>query len=361
MHTRTRYSVAIAASLPFAIVVSAGAQTVPPATSAAPRAPAVTELPSPTTALLQAVYAVNAQVVWASGHKGAVLRSRDGGRSWERFETPAGDTLEYRDIHATGADTAWILSAGDGSKSRIYRTTNGGATWRLQFLNADSAAFYDCFSFGSSTSGVAFGDASHTRTNLLRTDNGGASWTLLPASSVPAPLPGEGAFAASGRCVVHGDPNTVYVATGAPGARLFRSRDAGRSWTVENTPFTRGTAAGLTGLSFINGTLGIAVAADINRLRTDTSQSVVGVTRDGGRTWEMRARPPLPGALAGVTWVPDAGPGVAVAVGFGGAFYTTDEGRSWTTITNAVTTGVAAFGRTVWIGGGNGKLWRLDF
>ncbi len=340
MHTRTRYSVAIAATLSAAIAVSAGAQTVPPATSAAPRAPAVTELPSPTTALLQAVYAVNAQVVWVSGHKGAVLRSRDGGRSWERFETPA---------------------AGDGSRSRIYRTTNGGATWRLQFLNADSAAFYDCFSFGSSTSGVAFGDAANTRTNLLRTDNGGASWTLLPASSVPAPLPGEGAFAASGRCVVHGDPNTVYVATGAPGARLFRSRDAGRSWTVENTPFTRGTAAGLTGLSFINGTLGIAVAADINRLRTDTSQSVVGVTRDGGRTWEMRTRPPLPGALAGVTWVPDAGPGVAVAVGFGGAFYTTDEGRSWTTITNAVTTGVAAFGRTVWIGGGNGKLWRLDF
>lgn len=355
MHTRTYVPVTIAAVFSAAIGVSAGAQAGP---STPPR---IVELPSAASALVQAVHAVNEQVVWASGHKGTVLRSRDGGRTWERFETPAGDTLEYRDIHAVSADSAWILSSGDGSKSRIYRTTNGGASWRLQFLNPDSAAFYDCFSFGNGTTGVAYGDASQKRTNLLRTDDAGATWTLLAPAAVPTPLPGEGAFAASGLCVVHGDANTVFVATGAPGARLFRSRDAGRSWIVENTPFTRGTAAGMTGLSFANATLGIAVGADINRLRTDTSQSVVGITRDAGRTWEMRPRPPLPGALAGVTWVPGAGPGVAVAVGFGGAFYTLDEGRSWTTITSTVTAGVSAAGRTVWIGGANGKLWRLDF
>lgn len=342
---------AIAAVFTAAIAVSAGAQSVP----------RITEVQSGTSKLLQAVHAVNAQVVWASGHGGAVLRSRDGGRTWERFETPAGDTLEYRDVHAVSADTAWILSSGDGTKSRIYRTTNGGATWRLQFVNPDSSAFYDCLSFGTALQGVAYGDASQKRTNILRTEDGGATWKLLAPSAVPYPLPSEGAFAASGRCVVHGNANTVYVATGAPGARLFRSRDAGRTWTVENTPFTRGTVAGLTGLSFVDGDRGIAVAADINKLRTDVSQGVVGITTDGGRTWEMRTRPPLPGALAGVTWVRDAGPGVAVATGFGGAFYTTDEGRSWTTITDQVTAGVDAAGRTVWIGGASGKLWRIDF
>ena len=341
----------IAAVFTAAIAVSASAQS----------GPRITEQPTGVTSLLQAVHAVNGEIVWAAGHRGTVLRSRDGGSTWERFETPAGDTLEYRDVHAVNADTAWILSAGDGPKSRIYRTTNGGATWRLQFINPDTSAFYDCLSFGTSLQGVAYGDASQKRTNILRTDDAGATWKLLAPAAVPYPLPGEGAFAASGRCVVHGNPTTVYVATGAPGARLFRSRDAGRTWTVENTPFTRGIAAGLTGLSFVDGTRGIAVAADINKLRTDTSQAVVGITTDGGRTWELRPRPPLPGALAGVTWVRDAGPGVAVAVGFGGAFYTLDEGRTWTTITDQVTTGVDAFGRTAWIGGANGKLWRLDF
>jgi photosystem II stability/assembly factor-like uncharacterized protein len=341
----------IAAVLTAAIAVSAPAQTVP----------RVTEQQSGTTQLLQAVHAVNDSVVWASGHGGVVLRTLDGGRRWEQLKTPAGDSLEFRDVHAFSADTAWILSAGDGPQSRIYRTTNGGVSWRLQFINRDSAAFYDCLSFGTPLQGVAYGDASQRRTNLLRTVDGGATWTLLSAASAPAPLPGEGAFASSGQCVVHADSSTVFVATGAPGARLFRSRDAGRSWTVENTPFTRGTAAGLTGMAFRNAQRGIAVAADINRLRTDSSQAVVGVTNDGGRNWELRPRPPFPGALSGVAWVRDASSRTAVLVGFGGAFFTTDEARSYTVLTDRVVTGVSSSGRTVWMSGAGGRIWRVDF
>jgi photosystem II stability/assembly factor-like uncharacterized protein len=349
-----------AAVLTAAIAVPVGAQPAP-VVAGTPPPPRVTALASPATALIQAVHAVDSLVVWASGHRGTVLRSRDGGHTWERLETPAGDTLEFRDVHAANADTAWILSAGEGTKSRIYRTTNGGASWTLQFINRDSAAFYDCLSFGNGSTGVAYGDASQRRTNVLRTDDGGNTWRLLSPSVVPSPLPGEGAFAASGLCVVHADANTVFIATGAPGSRLFRSRDAGRTWSTENTPFARGVAAGLSGLSFASAQRGIAVAGDMNRLRTDSAQAVVGITTDAGRTWAMRRRPPLPGALAGVTWVPAAGPGVAVVVGFGGAFYTDDEGWTWHTLTTDVTTGVSASGRHVWIGGAKGMLWRVEF
>lgn len=356
---RSTVAIAIAAVCTVAIAVSGQAQTAP--RTPPPTGPRIVEQASGVTPLLQAVHAASSTVVWAAGHGGVVLRTTDGGATWERRLTPAGDSLEFRDVHAFGADSAWILSAGSGNKSRIYRTTNGGGSWDLQFINADTAAFYDCLSFGSPAEGIAYGDASHGGTNLLRTDDGGRSWRLLAPSAVPAPLPNEGAFAASGLCVGHGDARTVYVATGAPGARLFRSRDTGRTWDVENTPFTRGIAAGLTGLSFVDGTRGIVVAADINRLRTDTSRSVVGITPDGGRTWEMRSRPPLPGALAGVAWVPGVGPEVAVAAGYGGAFFTTDEARTWTTITDRVTTGVTASARTAWIVGGNGRIWRLDW
>jgi photosystem II stability/assembly factor-like uncharacterized protein len=360
VRTTSRVSVAVAAVLTAAIGVSAGAQTGSPV-AAGRTTPRIVPLESPATALIQAVHAVDPFVIWASGHKGHVLRSRDGGHTWERLETPVGDSLEFRDVHAVNADTAWILSAGEGPKSRIYRTTNGGATWKLQFINSDSAAFYDCLSFGSSRTGVAYGDASQRRTNLLRTDDAGETWRLLTPAAVPEPLPGEGAFAASGLCVVHADANTVFVATGTPGSRLFRSRDAGKTWTAENTPFARGISTGLSGMSFATPQRGIVVAGDMNRLRTDSAQAVVGITTDGGRTWDMRSRPPRPGALAGVTWVPNVGPGVAVAVGFGGAFYTLDEGRTWQTITTDVTTGVSAHGRQVWIGGANGKLWRVEF
>lgn len=317
-------------------------------------APTVTAQPFGGNSLLQALHAVNDSVVWAVGNSGVVLRTVNAGTQWNRIATPAGDSLHYRDVHAVSTDTAWILAIGNGTASRIYRTTDGGASWALQFMNRDTSAFYDCFAFGSRRSAVVFGDASGTgteaRTNMLRTSDG-ATWTAIAQASVPKPLPGEGAFAASGQCVVHADSSTVYVATGAPGARLFRSRDAGRTWSAENTPFVRGTAAGLTGMSFTSAMRGIAVGADINRLRNDTSSTVVGVTTDGGRSWTMRKRPALPGALAGVTWVPAAGDEVAVVSSYGGSSWTADAGRTWTTLGPDVTAGVTMSGRRVWLGG----------
>jgi photosystem II stability/assembly factor-like uncharacterized protein len=323
-------------------------------------APVVTTQPTGVNALLQAMHAVNDSVVWAAGNNGVVLRTLDGGTTWTRLSAPAGDSLQYRDVHAFSRDSAVILAIGNGSASRIYQTTDGGATWALQFINRDTTAFYDCLSFGSRKQGIVFGDASEARTNMLRTDDGGKSWTLLAESSLPRALPNEGAFAASGQCVVHGDSATVYVATGAPGARLFRSRDAGRSWTVENTPFVRGIAAGLTGLSFTSAMRGLAVGADINKLRTDNSASVVGYTADGGRTWEMRRRPPLPGAIAGVTWVPGVGENVAVVSGYGGSSWSLDGGWNWTAIGPDVTAGLTTAGRRVWLGG-RGAVYRLEF
>lgn len=323
--------------------------------------PRVTEQLSPTTQLLQSVHAVNSQVVWASGHGGAVLRTINGGASWEARPTPAGDSIQFRDVHALNADTAWIMSAGSGQASRIYRTNNGGESWTLQNLNTDSAAFYDCMTFLDRNIGLVYSDASLGRTLILRTANGGSSWNMLPASAVPAPLPSEGAFASSGLCVVAPDAKNALIATGAPGARLFRSQDAGKTWTAGSTPIVQGKVAGMTGLAFKDASHGIAVGADIDKLRTDTSSHVVATTSDGGRTWALQTRPPLPGALSGVAWVPGAGPNVAVVVGFGGSFFTRDAGRTWETLNNRLFTGVSAVGRTAWIAGGGGKIIRLDW
>ena len=324
-------------------------------------APRVTEQMSGTNQLIQSVHAVSDKIVWASGHGAVVLRTVDGGITWERKSVPGSDSLEFRDVHAIDADTAWILSAGSGTRSRIYRTNDGGESWELQFTNRDSSAFYDCLSMLDSRRGVAFSDASRGRTLILRTDNGGSDWTLLPATMVPAPLAAEGAFASSGQCVVSVGPSSFFIATGAPEARLFRSVDGGGKFVALGTPFVKGAVSGLTGLAFRNPSYGMAVGADINRLTTDTSSSVVGVTSDGGVTWTMRSRPPLPGALSGVAWVPRAGAETAVVVGFGGAFTTYDSGRSWKVISDALYTGVSASGKTAWIGGGGGKITRLDW
>lgn len=315
-----------------------------------------------TSALLQAVSPVDESVVWVSGHRGTVLRSLDGGTTWQaRAVTGAPSTLQFRDIHAASADLAWAMSAGTGTQSQIWHTRDGGVTWVRQFINTDSTAFYDCLTFFDAQTGVAFSDASRGRTTILRTTDAGESWALLPADAVPAPLEGEGAFAASGGCVTSFGSRDGWMALGAPAARLLRSRDGGATWSSHATPLVAGASAGGAAVHFRDPLVGILVGGDIGNYNADTSSAVVAVTTDGGETWTLRPRPPRPGAMFGVTWVPGADEGTALVASPGGLFLTRDAGESWTTLDERAFWSVAAVGRRAWAVGPGGLVLVLTF
>ena len=203
--------------------------------------------------LLQAVSAVSERVVWVSGHRGTVLRTTDGGATWERLIVPDADTLQFRDIHAIDERTAYVLSAGPGPLSRIYKTTDGGRSWTLQFVNEEPEAFFDCLSFWDERRGLAFSDAVAGEVILLATEDGGAHWTRIPPERVPdAQAGGEGAFAASGTCVVTAPGGLAWIGTGAAEkARVFRTEDYGRSWAVAQTPVEAGEMAGIFTQCFV--------------------------------------------------------------------------------------------------------------
>ena len=263
---------------------------------------------------------------------------------------------------ATDDVTAWALSAGPGPLSRIYATSDGGQNWTRQFINADSTAFYDCLTFFDRRTGVAYSDSEGDRTRILRTTDGGENWQLLPESAVPAALEGEGAFAASGGCVVSSDNRHGWVALGAPAARLFRSTDAGASWQVHSTPVVSGEGAGLTAVSFRDSMHGIGVAADMSgNYRADTASAAVALTDDGGLTWRLVSRPARPGSLFGVTWLAGVDSLSALAVGPGGLFLTRDLGRSWTTLDERPFWSVASYGNTAWAVGPGGVILRIEF
>jgi photosystem II stability/assembly factor-like uncharacterized protein len=287
---------------------------------------------SGTTALLQAVSAPSRRVAWVSGHAAAVLRTTDGGASWETISVPgaAADSLQFRDVHAVNADLAYLLAAGPGARSRIYKTTDGGRTWHLQFTNTDSSAFYDCFAFWDATRGVAFSDAVAGRFQVRVTSDGGEHWNLVEAEALPPAQSGEGAFAASGTCVVTLDRTQAWIGTGAADtARVLHSRDGGRTWDVVASPIAGGRSAGIAALAFRDSLHGIALGGDIGdpSVRSDN----VAVTADGGRTWRAGGRPRFPGAVYGAAVIP-ARPGWVVAVGPRGLDYSTDDGMSWTSL-----------------------------
>src|SRR4051795_4377133 len=85
------------------------------------------DVPTGSAARFRGLAPVSRDVAWVSGSLGTVLRTHDGGRTWDDV-SPGGDTgaLEFRDIEAFDAHRAVILSIGEGGDSRIYRTSDGG-------------------------------------------------------------------------------------------------------------------------------------------------------------------------------------------------------------------------------------------
>src|SRR5687768_8813622 len=148
---------------------------------------------SGTTARLRGVSAVSERVAWASGSGSTVLRTVDGGATWQKLAITT-DALDFRDIDAINSQTAYVLSIGNGPLSRIYKTTDSGATWTLQFRNEDPKAFYDAMSFWDHNHGIVIGDSIDGQLCIMTTDNGGQIWKRVPASVLPPALENEGAF-----------------------------------------------------------------------------------------------------------------------------------------------------------------------
>jgi photosystem II stability/assembly factor-like uncharacterized protein len=342
------------------VVVLATAACAARSPSPGPEPAAVLTLQSQssgTTALLQAVSAPSDRVAWVSGHAAAVLRTVDGGATWERITVPgaATDSLQFRDVHAVNAAVAYLLAAGPGSRSRIYKTTDGGGTWQLQFTNADSSAFYDCFAFWDPSHGLVFSDAVAGHFVIRVTADGGAHWTPVPAGVLPPAQPGEGAFAASGTCAVTLDKNEAWVGTGAADtARVLHTRDGGLTWDVAVTAIAGGRSSGIAALAFRDSLHGIALGGDV--ADADARTDNVAVTADGGRTWRAGGRPGFSGAVYGAAAVPGR-PGWVVAVGPKGLAYTTDEGATWTSLDTLAYWSVG-FGsrRRAWAVGPGGRI-----
>jgi len=301
-------------------------------------------------------------IVWVSGHAAAVLRSMDGGMTWTSIAVPGAteDSLQFRDVYAVDAMTAYLLAAGPGPRSRIYKTTDGGHSWKLQFINADSSAFYDCFDFWDARRGVALSDAVGGHLLIRRTTDGGAHWILPPADSLPSAQKGEGGFAASGTCVVTLADHFAWIGTGAADtARVLSSVDGGRSWRTMATPVAAGNFAGIATVVFRDTLHGLVLGGKLGSPAEFSDN--VAVTGDGGRTWRLASRPGFSGAVYGAAVVPGRA-GSVVAVGPRGLAYSADDGATWTTLDTLAYWSVGFASRRLgWAVGPTGRITRIRF
>jgi photosystem II stability/assembly factor-like uncharacterized protein len=287
-------------------------------------------------------------VVWASGSNGIVLRSLEG-QKFEQIKVPGGETLDFRDVEAFDAETAYVMSSGEGETSRIYKTTDGGKNWQLQYSDRRTGFFLDALACASRTRCVALSDPVDGKFLVLSTSDG-EHWKELPDAKMPPALREESAFAASGTAIaLCGD--AIYFGTGGPKARVFRSADRGESWSVTETPIASGNASrGIFSMACEGSSELVAVGG--NYREAAGASGVAAYSADGGIHWQLAATQPAGYRSA----VASLGNGEYVAVGTNGSDISHDHGAHWKRIDDLNLNTVVFRGLAGWAVGPNGMV-----
>jgi photosystem II stability/assembly factor-like uncharacterized protein len=320
-------------------------------------APRWTMQTSGVTVRLRGVSAVGERVAWASGAVSTVLRTIDGGTTWQKL-TVTSDALDFRDVDAVDAQTAYVLSIGNGPASRIYKTTDAGKTWTQQFKNEDPKVFLDAMTFWDANNGIAFGDSVNGQFYILTTADGGHSWSRVPQTALPPALENEGAFAASGTNIAVFGKSHAWIGTGAAAkSRVLHTADRGRTWQITDTPLASGASAGIFSIAFRDAKHGVIAGGDYRKEQEAVDN--LAMTSDGGLTWTLVKG--LSGFRSVVAYVP--GTKTLIAIGPSGGDYSVDDGRTWTTIEGPGfdTFSFAAGKQVGWGAGAKGIIGRLTF
>lgn len=337
------------------LLAVAGALAAVPAATSGHASFAWHVTPTGTTAHFRGLSPVSATTAWVSGYTatdGVVMRTTDRGATWQDV-SPAGSAgLQFRDIEAFDANHAVAMSIGNAPTDfRIYVTSDGGQTWSITQQNTNPGAFYDCMTFFNNQRGLLLSDPPDGQHFLvLATDDGGLSWHVT-GQQMPAALPGEAAFAASGECITSHGGRAWF---GTTAGRVFRSDDGGASWTVSQTPIAAGGGTnGINALAFRSGQHGLAVGGDF-AAPTASPDNFAG-TSDGGQTWSLLPGPPE--YRSGVTWLDGH---TAIAVGLTGSDASTDFGATWQRFDDgSLDTVDCARPTACWAPGADGRVARL--
>lgn len=269
---------------------------------------------------------LDANTVWGLGNYGSNGRqsnlytmTTDGGSTWTTGPIlPDTNTYQISNIEGVDASICWMSAwtKSTGNKGVVYNTTNGGATWTNvtpvgSFTN--NASFANFVAFVNPTVGVVQGDPVGGSFEIWQTMNGGTSWSKIAGANIPAPLGGE--YGLTDSYFTLG--NTIWFGTNK--GRVFRSADAGSTWSV---------SAAMPGITEVSR---LAFTDQNNGLCAGTSgtSSNLMQTTDGGATWTNLGAPAFCGfndiaPITGTSWFASvSNPSVTMA-------YSMDHGVTWT-------------------------------
>jgi hypothetical protein len=226
-----------------------------------------------------------------------IYKSVDGGTSWQLMGLEKTETIGRIVVHPTNPDIVYVAASGaiwrTNPERGLYKTTDGGRTWQLvKFIN-DRTGFVDVAMdpgnpdvlYAASWErqrGPYYLQSGGPGSGLWKSTDAGRTWTEIRGNGFPETHKGR-----IGLAIAHSNPNVVYALVEAEspdgveggcrqskpgGCGLYRSQDAGRSWEWMNGNNVR---------PFYYSQVRVDPS---NPDRVYWSSTPVNVSNDGGRT-----------------------------------------------------------------------------
>lgn len=204
----------------------------------------------------------NPQYGWISGFNGYVLRTTDGGITWQGTEIFQNPMLES--IHFVTTKIGFA-SGGNG----IYKSIDGGASWRDVTPVSNAFTMWGCFFVNQNVGMVVAGGCSGDGQTFFRTTNGGNSWTEFHSN-----IPNSGMT----DIMLYTQDGLGY---GSSSGIIWKTTDGGRTWGVFSQTGPNYWQEEITNIknSFLVPTSG----EDCSGQRDDKGE--LRFSNDGGNTW----------------------------------------------------------------------------
>ena len=264
-----------------------------------------------------------------------VYKSIDGGRSWKNVGLRDTRHIGAVIVNPKNPDVALVAALGHAygpnEERGVFRTADGGKSWQKVLYKDANTGAVDV-AFDPNNANIVYASLWQMRrqpwnfssggpgSGLYKSADGGLTWKQLSGHGLP-----DGTLGRIGVAIPGGASGRVYAMIEAQEGGLFRSEDAGASWSRVNTDHRFRQRAWYYSHVFAD-----PVSPDVVYIAN------TGLFRsgDGGKSFELL---PAPHGDHHALWIDPRDPKRMINGNDGGATVSVDGGKTWTSPYNQPT------------------------